>query len=115
MMGYFDFTRSRGNEVEKEAAAALRKNGYEVYEFGGDFGFVDHFGVDMVAIKNGVLHPIQVSSGRKINPKFYNYQDIDCDCWALYKSGKQFRRETMLNETKEGFFRARRSHGTGSG
>ena len=110
LMGYFDFTRSRGNEVEKEAAEALRKNGYEVYEFGGDFGFVDHFGVDMVAIKNGVLHPIQVSSGRKINPKFYNYQDIDCDCWALYKSGKQFRRETMLNETKEGLINVLRSN-----
>ena len=102
LMGYFDFTRTKGNQVEKEAAEILRKNKFKVIEFGDDYGFVDYFGVDMVAIKNGVLHPIQVSSGRKGNPKFFEFQDHDCDCWALYKTYSGFRKETTLNESKEG-------------
>lgn len=100
LMGYFQYTRDKGYDVESKAAEVLRKNGYEVHEFGGDYSFVDYFGVDMLATKDGVLRPIQVSSGRKSEPKFYEFQDNDCECWLLYPASKgRFKRETILSES----------------
>jgi len=100
LMGYFQYTRDKGYDVESKAAKILRKNGYEVHEFGGDYSFVDYFGVDMLATKDGVLRPIQVSSGRKGEPKFYEFQDNDCECWLLYPASKgRFKRETILSES----------------
>ena len=95
-------TRSSGNEVENEVARLLASKDYQVHNFGQDFGFVDKFGIDMVVVKDGRLHPVQISSKRKNQPVFFNYADSDCECWAIYPTGKnKFRREVVL-ESKEG-------------
>ena len=66
--------RSVGNQVELKAKEALEGAHYKVINFSNDFGFVDHFGIDMVAIKDGVLRPVQVSSRQKTSPKLFEYQ-----------------------------------------
>ena len=89
-----EYSKEKGDSVEQEVKVSLEKKGYEVYDFGEDFGFVDYFGVDLVAIKDGKLYPIQASSSRKFNPKFYEFADDDCPCRAIYKSNGAFRVES---------------------
>lgn len=104
LMASIDLTRSAGNNVETQVAELLRNKGFEVYEFGQDFGFVDNFGVDMVVKdKKGKLHPTQVSTSRKINPKLFDYNQKDCECWAIYKTHTGYRKETLLEEKKMNF------------
>jgi polyphosphate kinase 2 len=96
-------TRSAGNKVESDAVEAFKKANYEVIDFTNDFGFVDHFGIDMVVIRDGKLRPVQVSSRQKENPMFFKYQDTDCDCMAVYKGRNgRWRVDTLLSENKEG-------------
>ena len=90
MMDAFNFTRNRGYEIEDQGWNALRELGYEVYPFSDDFGFIDYFGIDMVAVDAEGAHPIQVSSQIKGNPKIFNYNAPDCKVFALYKSGNKF-------------------------
>lgn len=92
----FIYSKTRGDEVEKQAADLFRKKGYTVDEFGSDFGFVDYFGVDMLVEKDGVIHPVQVSSTRKSYPKFFSLNGPDCRCWSVYPYKGQFRVETPL-------------------
>jgi polyphosphate kinase 2 len=102
LMANLNSTRSGGNKVENEVARLFAEKDYQVHNFGQDFGFVDKFGVDMVVVKDGRLHPVQVSSKRKNQPVFFNYADSDCECWAIYRAGKnKFRKEVVL-ESKEG-------------
>lgn len=88
------YSKERGDEIELEVKNSLESEGYEVIDFGKDFGFVDYFGVDLVAIKDGQLYPIQASSNRKFTPKFYKYADKDCKCRSIYKVNGQFRVES---------------------
>ena len=88
------YSKSVGDDIELEVKRALEKQGYEVHDFGEDFGFVDYFGVDMVAVKDNKLFPIQASSSRKFSPKFYEYVDDDCPCRAIYKSNGKLRVES---------------------
>jgi hypothetical protein len=90
VMDAFNFSRTRGFEIENQGAQALERAGFKVYKFSDDFGFIDYFGIDLVAVKNGKAHPVQVSSQMKMNPKIFNYQDSDCKVFALYKSGDKF-------------------------
>jgi hypothetical protein len=99
-------TRSIGNQIEDEVANLLRQKKYKVFQYGQDYGFVDNFGVDMLVLKNGILRPVQVSRDRKSNPKFYKYNDSDCECWAIFKTKDGYRKEiifnnnTMINESE---------------
>lgn len=98
------YSKSTGDNFEDEVKSSLTEKGYTVYSFGADFGFVDYFGVDMVAIKDGKLFPIQASTNRKFTPKFYEYADDDCPCRAIYKANGKFRVESptlSLGESKE--------------
>ena len=80
VMDAFNFTRNKGYEVEDAGWDTLRS-----------FGFVDYFGIDLLAIDDkGVAHPVQVSSQMKVNPKIFQYQAPDCQVFALYKSGDRF-------------------------
>jgi hypothetical protein len=90
LMDAFNFTRSRGYEVEDEGWNALRRAGYEVYPFSDDFGFIDYFGIDMVAVDEQGAHPVQVSASIKKYPKIFEYQADDCKVFALFKSGDRF-------------------------
>jgi hypothetical protein len=90
VMDAFNYSRTRGFEVENEGAQALKNAGYKVYKFSDDFGFVDYFGIDLLAVKNGKAYPVQISSQMKMNPKIFNYKDSDCKVFALYKSGNKF-------------------------
>lgn len=102
LIGNLNSTRSGGNKVEDEVAKLFTEKEYIVHNFGQDFGFVDKFGVDMVVVKDGKLHPVQVSTQRKNQPVFFSFNDKDCECWAIYRSGKnKFRKETVV-ESKEG-------------
>lgn len=91
VMDAFNFTRNKGYEVEDAGLDTLRSSGYDVYPFSDDFGFVDYFGIDLLAIDDqGVAHPVQVSSQMKLNPKIFQYQAPDCQVFAIYKSGDRF-------------------------
>lgn len=90
LMDAFNFTRSRGYEVEDQGWNKLKEMGYEVYPFSDDFGFIDYFGVDLVAVDENGAYPVQVSSQMKSNPKLFQYQGDDCKVFALYKSGGDF-------------------------
>lgn len=90
LMSALEFSRSRGQEVESEGAEALRQAGYEVIDFSGDFGFVDYFGIDLLAIDDEGAYPVQVSSQVKSNPKLFSYYGPDCKCFGLYKSPSGF-------------------------
>ena len=97
------YSKIKGGRVELGAVKAFEKLGYTVYNFATDFGFVDHFGVDMLVEKDGEIHPVQVSSQRKFNPEIAKYNDMDCECWMVYQdrnSGK-FRKETIMEQSKE--------------
>lgn len=111
IMNDLERTRSVGNTVESEAVQAFKDSGYEVVDFTNDFGFVDHFGIDMVVIKDGNLRPVQVSSKQKENPQFFKYQDNDCNCMAVYKGRNgRWRVDTLLSENKEGLINVLRSN-----
>jgi len=90
VMDAFNFSRSKGYEIEDEGWNALKKAGFDVFPFSDDFGFIDYFGIDMVAVKDNVAYPVQVSSQMKMNPKIFNYEAPDCKVFALYKSGNKF-------------------------
>lgn len=90
MMDAFNFSRNKGYQVEDEAWGALRKSGYEVYPFTDDFGFIDYFGIDMIAVDDKGAHPVQVSSQMKQYPKIFNWSADDCKPFALFKSGNKF-------------------------
>ena len=111
IMNDLERTRSAGNKVESDAVQAFKDAHYKVVDFTNDFGFVDHFGIDMVVIKNGNLRPVQVSSKQKENPQFFKYQDSDCNCMAVYKgrNGK-WRVDSLLSENKDGLINVLRSN-----
>lgn len=98
LISHLELSRSVGNEVENDAIQILKNKKYKVYNFSQDFGFIDHFGVDMLVKDKNSVHPTQVSTGRKINPKIYDYVDDDCECWAIYKANKRFRKEIILEQ-----------------
>jgi len=103
--------RSVGNQVELKAKEALEGAHYKVTNFSNDFGFVDHFGIDMVAIKDGVLRPVQVSSRQKTSPKLFKYQDNDCNCMAIYKGRNgRWKVDSILSENKDGLINVLRSN-----
>jgi len=97
------YSKIKGGRVELGAVNAFKKLGYTVYNFATDFGFVDHFGVDMLVEKDGEIHPVQVSSQRKFNPEIAKYNDTDCECWMVYKdrSSNKYRKETIFEQTKD--------------
>jgi hypothetical protein len=90
LIGTLERSRELGNSVEDEVFSKLRGTyGDEnVFEFSGDFGFVDHFGVDGVVIINGVLHPIQISTSMK-TPKLFKYDSENCKTRGYFKSGNK--------------------------
>lgn len=90
LIGTLERSRELGNSVENEVFSKLRSTyGDEnVFEFSGDFGFVDHFGVDGVVIINGVLHPIQISTSMK-TPKLFKYDSENCKTRGYFKSGNK--------------------------
>lgn len=90
LMDAFNFTRSRGYEVEDQGWNKLKEMGYDVYPFSDDFGFIDYFGIDLVAVDEKGAHPVQVSSQMKNNPKIFQYYGDDCKVFALAKSGNNF-------------------------
>lgn len=90
MMDAFNFSRNKGYEVEDQAWNALKKSGYDVYPFSDDFGFIDYFGIDMIAVDERGAHPVQVSSKIKHYPKIFNWTASDCQPFALFKSGDKF-------------------------
>ena len=98
LISNLELSRSVGNKVEDEAIQILKSKKYKVYNFSQDFGFIDHFGVDMLVKDKNTVYPTQVSTGRKINPKIYEYVDDDCECWAIYKANKRFRKEVILEQ-----------------
>lgn len=97
MMAALEYSSTRGQEVENEGAESLRKAGYEVVNFSGDFGFVDYFGIDMVAIDDDGAYPVQVSSVMKPNPKLFKFYGPDCKCFALAKSPSGFTKYEPLS------------------
>jgi hypothetical protein len=90
LIGTLERSRELGNSVEDEVFSKLRGTygGENVFEFSGDFGFVDHFGVDGVVIINGVLHPIQISTSMK-TPKLFKYDSENCKTRGYFKSGNK--------------------------
>lgn len=90
MMDAFNFSRNKGYQVEDEAWEVLQKSGYDVYPFTDDFGFIDYFGIDMVAVDDKGVHPVQVSSQMKQFPKIFEWSAGDCKPFALFKSGDKF-------------------------
>jgi hypothetical protein len=90
LIGTLERSRELGNSVENEVFSKLRSTyGDEnVFEFSGDFGFVDHFGVDGIVIINGVLHPIQISTSMK-TPKLFKYDSENCKTRGYFKSGNK--------------------------
>ncbi len=97
------YSKIKGGRVELGAVNAFKKLGYTVYNFATDFGFVDHFGVDMLVEKDGEIHPVQVSSQRKFSPEIAKYNDSDCECWMVYKDRNtdKYRKETIFEQTKD--------------
>ena len=97
------YSKIKGGRVELGAVNAFKKLGYTVYNFATDFGFVDHFGVDMLVEKDGEIHPVQVSSQRKFSPEITKYNDSDCECWMVYKdrNSNKYRKETIFEQTKD--------------
>lgn len=88
-MGTLNYSRNVGNQIEQDVFDALRKKfgNDKVYEFSGDFGFVDYFGVDGVLINGGEAHPIQISTSIKGNPKIFKYVSNFCKPLGFYKQG----------------------------
>lgn len=97
MIDALEYSRTRGQEVESEGAEALRQAGYKVIDFSGDFGFVDYFGIDLVAIDEEGAHPVQISSQMKSNPKLFKFYGPDCKCFAMYKSPSGFTKYEPLS------------------
>ena len=89
LFGALEYSREVGNEIEQDFFNRLRNKYGEnkVFEFSGDFGFVDDFGVDGVVIINDIAHPIQISSQKKANPKVFSYSSQYCKPLGYYKQG----------------------------
>lgn len=91
-----EYSREVGNKVERAVFEKLRqKYGDEnVFEFSGDFGFVDYFGADGVLVIDGIAHPIQISATKKY-PKIFQYTEPKTDGYngcrpiGYYKEGKE--------------------------
>jgi len=92
----FNYSRNVGYAVEDAGYNALKSIGYEVYPFSDDFGFIDYFGIDMVAVDDKGAHPVQVSSKMKSNPKIFDWEAPDCKVFALAKSGDKFLKYSPL-------------------
>lgn len=90
IMDAFNFSRNKGYQIEDEGWNALKDLGYNVYPFSDDFGFIDYFGIDLLAVDSEGAHPVQVSSQMKSNPKIFQYLAPDCKVFGLYKSGDKF-------------------------
>ena len=103
LSGTLEYSSMAGDRTEMGVVNKLRKMGYEVYNYSTDFGFVDHFGVDMLVVKDGKVHPVQVSTSRKFNPEIAKFNDSDCECWMIYKdrNTNTFRKETIFEQTKK--------------
>jgi len=88
-LGSLEYSRNKGNEVEHDVFNILRKKygSDKVFEFSGDFGFVDYFGVDGVLVIGGEAHPIQISTSMKGNPKIFKYASNFCKPLGFYKEG----------------------------
>lgn len=87
--GTLEYSRNKGNMIEDDVFNVLRRK-YgpdKVFEFSGDFGFVDYFGVDGVLVIGGVAHPIQISTSMKGNPKIFRYSSEFCKPLGFYKEG----------------------------
>ena len=84
------YSREQGNKVESSVFNALRNKYGEdnVFEFSGDFGFVDYFGVDGIVVINGFAHPVQISSSVK-TPEIFKYSSSNCRPIGFYVSGKK--------------------------
>jgi hypothetical protein len=84
------YSREQGNKVESSVFNALRNKYGEdnVFEFSGDFGFVDYFGVDGIVVINGFAHPVQISSSVK-TPEIFKYSNSNCKPIGFYVSGKK--------------------------
>jgi hypothetical protein len=87
--GSLEYSRYKGNQIEHDVFNVLRRKYGEdkVYEFSGDFGFVDYFGVDGVLVIGGQAHPIQISTSMKGNPKIFKYASSFCKPLGFYKEG----------------------------
>jgi hypothetical protein len=92
----FNYSRNVGYAVEDAGYNALKSIGYEVYPFSDDFGFIDYFGIDMIAVDDKGAHPVQVSSKMKSNPKIFDWEAPDCKVFALAKSGDKFLKYSPL-------------------
>lgn len=88
-LGSLEYSRYKGNQIEHDVFNILRRKYGEdkVYEFSGDFGFVDYFGVDGVLVIGGQAHPIQISTSMKGNPKIFKYASSFCKPLGFYKEG----------------------------
>lgn len=84
-----EYSRHKGNQIEHDVFNVLRRKYGEdkVFEFSGDFGFVDYFGVDGVLVIGGQAHPIQISTSMKGNPKIFKYASSFCKPLGFYKEG----------------------------
>ena len=88
-LGSLEYSRYKGNQIEHDVFNILRRKYGEdkVYEFSGDFGFVDYFGVDGVLVIGGQAHPIQISTSMKGNLKIFIYAFSFCKPLGFYKEG----------------------------
>lgn len=86
IMQSIDYSRTAGEKIEQGAINVLKEMGYKVIPFSGDFGFVDYFGIDFIAIDENGAYPVQASSSIKYNPKIFEFRAPDCKCFALFKS-----------------------------
>ena len=79
------YSRYEGNKVESSVFNALRKKYGEnnVFEFSGDFGFVDYFGVDGIVVIDEFAHPVQISSSVK-TPEIFKYSSSNCKPIGFY-------------------------------
>jgi len=93
-----EYSREQGNKVESEVFNVLRKKYGEdnVFEFSGDFGFVDHFGVDGIVVINEFAHPVQISSVQK-SPKIFKYSSEYCKPLGFYKNGSKVHKYEPLD------------------
>ena len=84
------YSREQGNKVESSVFTALRNKYGEdnVFEFSGDFGFVDYFGVDGIVVIDGFAHPVQISSSVK-TPEIFKFSSSNCKPIGYYVNGKK--------------------------
>lgn len=81
--------RAKGNIAEKQACDFLELNGFEIKQT----NFSSKYGeIDIIALKNGVLHFVEVKSGKNFEP-IYNItnQKLEkiCKTIAVYNEKYQ--------------------------